>query len=722
MPPKKAKDLANAPVLTMAHEAQVQLLSDALLREYMHRRGFLATLKAFDTEHPRDENTISSRALMSDLMALDANEQQRMKGEGVETIMEMLCNLRVERRLMTERLSAEAEMELPKVPANYDTLKAKQMEREARKAGKKGQQHEEQEQQQQQPQLKSALSSSASKKEKRSKRVLFAADVPRSSDDDSQDDDHDPHEEGVRGRGASGLQQQQRRHHHRHQHRNGNNGVKPEPQPRRNSKPTGARASAEAGMTIEDLLGSSRSGSDASDAEEAQQRRRSGSQGGASAEGPSPATSAAMPAWMEMTRTPVKGGAAGSGTPAEDGSDHTGSADDASDDSVGDVDVDQLGGAAASAELRDQLSAVFQLLCGFDGHLGSSFLEQGFTFDEGADCALVQWRAAGGCDGVLAPIQAFVAAYYYEREVYVAKPQRQRDCLAKALCTVLEQAQPSTAKIVLVDSTWRAERGATRYSRSQALRQAAKPRTRCWTGFASLHDVGAVLRDTLLTEDRWMQPRGSGVMSFLFSLLLSRGADALGQELAALRSTTADGARPTLLQPSTGRATLGLANLVLTGRAVFFRHNGVRNGSQIGYSTSLRCGLLCGDTHKDGDLDAAGSSGAPPSYTKATTPQFASWVVWHKGRYANLYMPKDTRQVFQQKLNLGGSASVELVYWDAATDEDEYVLTVTVRSITLGVGGGGSRNAASFVNTAITSVPAWSSAVVDWNGEAPLRD
>ncbi|AYU83008.1 protein of unknown function (DUF4205), putative [Leishmania donovani] len=704
MPPKKVKDLANAPVLKMAHEEQVQLLSDALLREYMHRRGFLATLKAFDVEHPRDANTISSRALMSDLMALNPDDQQRMKGEGIETIMEMLCNLRVERRLETERLIAEAHMPLPQVPANYEALKNKQAAREARI-------------------------------EERQLRKVSSKKKPKVFTSATRD-----HE--LEGAGDA-PQRNNSRHSKRHQHRSV-------------TSPSGASRGKElAGITMDDLLDSSHGssnnveehfsrdkeeeGGSSSDSHNAERPgARSAATSTASHAGLSSSrienTPATQPAWMEVAAKQkswlTKGNGGGGGAqqrPSDDEGDDDDGAVDSEADEDSDDGVEGLGGAAMTAEQREQLCAAFQLLCGFDGSLHKAVLEQGFTFDDCADCALIQWQR-GGCDGVIAPIQAFVAAYYYEREVYVGKEKRQRECLAKALCTSLEQAQPNAAKIVLLDSVWKTERGGSRYTRSHVLRQAEKPRTRCWAKMTSMQEVTEVLRDTLLTEERWMKPRGGGVASFLFSLLVSRGVDVVQQELT--KASTADSGRPSLLLPMSGRATLGLVNLVLTGRAIFFRHNGLRNGNEVGYSSRLRCGLLCGDSAADlDDHDRAAAvsaaSSSPLSYTNATEPQFPSWVVWHRESFANLYMPKDTRQLFQQKLNLGGNASVDLVYWDAATEDEEFPLTVTVRSIVFGAGsgsGGGARNAKSFVNTAITSVPAWSSAVIDWRGKAPLRD
>ncbi|CUG87053.1 Hypothetical protein, putative [Bodo saltans] len=49
---------------------KVNLLAQALLREFLHRKGFKQTLGVFDQECPRDEKTISSRQLMTEMMKL----------------------------------------------------------------------------------------------------------------------------------------------------------------------------------------------------------------------------------------------------------------------------------------------------------------------------------------------------------------------------------------------------------------------------------------------------------------------------------------------------------------------------------------------------------------------------------------------------------------------------------------------------------------------------
>lgn len=92
-PEKKAPELSK--------EDAVEQLAQALLREYMHKKGAKATLAVFDEENPRTEKTIGSRAVMTSLMAMEAI-QARHKQRPVPptTFMEHLCAYRLRKRRM----------------------------------------------------------------------------------------------------------------------------------------------------------------------------------------------------------------------------------------------------------------------------------------------------------------------------------------------------------------------------------------------------------------------------------------------------------------------------------------------------------------------------------------------------------------------------------------------------------------------------------------------
>ncbi|KAK7198957.1 hypothetical protein NESM_000863100 [Novymonas esmeraldas] len=95
-------------VESLSRHEQVDLLAQALLREFMHRRGLRETLRAFDTESPRDARTIASRALMRQLLNIPVEGRpSRLQAAApssagakpqAPTFMEELCSYRLTKR------------------------------------------------------------------------------------------------------------------------------------------------------------------------------------------------------------------------------------------------------------------------------------------------------------------------------------------------------------------------------------------------------------------------------------------------------------------------------------------------------------------------------------------------------------------------------------------------------------------------------------------------
>ena len=140
---KKKERESGSGVLQCSHEVQVDELAKALLREYMHKRGFLETLQAFDEEDARTPNTIQSRKLMMDMMLL--------KTKFPSSIMEGVCGARNAKRLLSQQLSdvdkrliaAKEELEqLSTLHAETETRHAAVL-KEARLAKKKAKQKKE---------------------------------------------------------------------------------------------------------------------------------------------------------------------------------------------------------------------------------------------------------------------------------------------------------------------------------------------------------------------------------------------------------------------------------------------------------------------------------------------------------------------------------------------------------------------------------------------------
>ncbi|GET86801.1 hypothetical protein, conserved [Leishmania tarentolae] len=106
-PPRASEKEKTARLVeSLSRHEQVELLAQALLREYMHRRGLRVTLHAFDEESPRDERTISSRALMRQLLNIPVEGRpSRLQPtasssakQQAPTFMEELCSYRLTKR------------------------------------------------------------------------------------------------------------------------------------------------------------------------------------------------------------------------------------------------------------------------------------------------------------------------------------------------------------------------------------------------------------------------------------------------------------------------------------------------------------------------------------------------------------------------------------------------------------------------------------------------
>lgn len=144
--PKSAAAGAEA-IAALSTREQVDALAQALLREFMHRRGYTRTLQTFDRECPRNERTIASRQLMRQLLEIpsrffpsrlsggsggvsntasaqsrvpasrggekeeagaDGEQKHNTKKKVTPTYMEELCSYRLQKREVQQRRQEEA--------------------------------------------------------------------------------------------------------------------------------------------------------------------------------------------------------------------------------------------------------------------------------------------------------------------------------------------------------------------------------------------------------------------------------------------------------------------------------------------------------------------------------------------------------------------------------------------------------------------------------------
>lgn len=596
MPPKS--QVGTSPVYSMEHEQQVQLLSDALLREYMHRKGFRKTLSVFDQEHPRDKDTISSRAVMADLMALSSADQQRLKGEGIETIMEMLCDLRIERRQLVESLQAQAAQPVPEVPAACLNIIAKHNQNAAAK-----------------------LQRAEAKREQRMRERHNSSSFSSST-----------------------------------------------------RSPIGPLVQLDKEMTIDDLLQSdSDSEHDEADRDDEKDKRAT-SAGEAHAE---PNWLGALDGKKKVKNTTSRGPSHIDGDELEDNE-----LEDEEREKVGDhYETAREGGMPCSSET---FRNAYRMICGSRSAPPRSYLQQGIAFDDAVGFRLIQWEK--GPSAAIAPIQAFVGGFYFERS-FIESCEHQRHSRIRAISHILQAAQPDLSLIVLVDGLLYL-RHPTHDFQKQLSTQFVH-----WTGFSSLKELEKRL--SLLVTEHWSRPKGCGLWCFLLSLVLSRGLSAL----------KADGCSHPLMDEG-GNGTLNMLNLFLCGAAKS------TTTPETYRRMHLHCGFLSGEPTQG---STSHTHEFPPLGTPLN-PVLPTWVISHERHFSNLFMKKDTRKVFEQKRALGGSATVELTYWDALTDDDEVTVEVQASGAAW---GGRRRNANSYVNNAILSVPPWDTAVIDWRNAVP---
>ncbi|KAG5484889.1 hypothetical protein LSCM4_07662 [Leishmania orientalis] len=134
-------------VESLSRHEQVELLAQALLREYMHRRGLRETLRAFDAENPRDERTISSRALMRHLLNIPVEGRPSRLQPTVSSssekpqapaVMEELCSYRLVKRsyrILDGRRGDEQQSRMEEDPSDAE-LRAAHAAADAQRAAK----------------------------------------------------------------------------------------------------------------------------------------------------------------------------------------------------------------------------------------------------------------------------------------------------------------------------------------------------------------------------------------------------------------------------------------------------------------------------------------------------------------------------------------------------------------------------------------------------------
>jgi hypothetical protein len=591
---------AEAPVYRATEDEQVELLAQALLREYMHRKQFKRTLESFDAEFPRDDRTVSSRAVMYDLMHL-AHVMPGMKDRGIETIMEALCCLRCEKReevaaqaqlkaaiaqaeaaeaslaeqirqyeAETERLVAEA---TAAAAAGENGAKKEKKEKKSKKAADEATAGPDGEVKKKKKKDKQGKEDAAGRKEKKPKKAakLLSIDEMLANDDDVELARRQQEERRRGGTANSGARAGDAT--------NGSNESTP------SAKDGSAAAAARAKAKADDE-------SNASDS----------SSGGSGSDGDDGEYEAAIKAIREDEARALRGGHHHADHHKAGRGDTTGPDDKPKVRSGwdGGFDADAAPAAAPKSSTRSAAAApskaptatapsnatfvpapfapdefgeaagqeLLELLVGPKRLLPNSFQRQGLyrSTTDGAPAYGLEQREGGPC-GVLAVVQARVIQQYHAPNGPFSGDFN--GALLRAVAHTIALASGNSRAAVLVSpptsAAWPSDDPAP----------ASLKRQRAWLArFRQLHvpnleaDIETALRGLL---PAWQVPDGPGLLCLILSVVMSRGG------IAACQS---DQDYPQPLIVERGYCSQDVTNLVLIGRSTSNTHNGTTDAGR----------------------------------------------------------------------------------------------------------------------------------------------
>lgn len=695
MAPKKEKvdtTVLVASFLQRSYEEQVDLLSQALLREFMHKRQFKDTLAMFDEECPRDERTISSRALMTELMYVSPELTARLKADGIETIMEILCSMRVEKATTVEarwkELHAILDTKPPEAPPQeyFDELTA--LEEEIRKTKKR------------------------IKKEKKISRQLkedaAAAKQSKEAAGNSEKDGKKKKKTSKSSLGGGLLTIDQLLD----QDDSEKIEKSSKKQPAAEQRPTQAKAEA----TEIAPAASAAPGKNASDKKKAVEAdsdsdASSSSSGSSSdSEGEDDYAVSLKKIREEEQQALSKRGAHRKGwneldevhespprpldtmmSPKSTAAASTVSNQHHHSDGAGDHAYSKLG-----VKLAEQLKVA---LVGADRRIPTSFWNQGFSFSTDVEYGLMQYE--GGSCGVLAVVQALVLCDIFGEHRLLTDSVK-RNALVKAFAATLLRIESDPRKITLVHAPAHHHHATVNNAATIRDQLAFLSNLATTSDFASIDDLETFLAAEVLKY--WTEPKGHGLVCWILSCLISRGVSPALSDM--------DVESPLIVEH--GYCSQELVNLMMCGRATSNVHDGNLNHGELilkGFPSPLTVGFLSYMEHRK--ILTVGSFGK--------TPTFPVWIVHHESHYTTLFMKDDKRQDVKQgvKRSFVPPVAFDVFFWDQLGGQDEEIrLTVTLEAKPPPPVGRDVM--VPYLNDIVRTMPEWATARVSWNGSDPL--
>lgn len=608
------------PIYGASREEQVDLLAQALLREYMHKRKFHATLKVFDEENPRNDRTVSSRAVMMDLMELGA--LQSLKSEkGMETIMEMLCYQRICKEQKSEAMKAireELEKELPPdvetalpIVATTPTPEASEGERPHKKK-------------------KHPVESEGDGTKKVKKHKLLSID--ELLEQDSRPVVPTKEGAGKAARGSRGAQPDPP-----------NEPTKPanrKPSPKKTQEP---KSTPTTDKPLEKGVppAAGEVQSPQNDYVAALRAIRKEEEGSVAAGG------TASPVGGRNLEWDVMDNDAPAQNPTPSTEEKTSNSPRTDPEPQRQLPKDALGTALGDT--------VFSLLVGTGRRIPESFIFQGFHFSSVKNLYYGLVQSAGGPCGVVSVVQAFILREMMREHGGIpttpVPEERLASYTANALTTILRMIAKGRD-----NDTFLIARGGERLDGYQRNIAAQRHLIASMQG-VEVHSnslegaIGNAVKE-------WMEPKGQGMLCFVVSCILARGCDAIRSDM--------DIETPLIVEH--GYCSQELTNLMLCGIACSNVHDGVIKQGDLalrGFPRQLDVGFL---SHLDyRGLVSVGSF--------AKEPRSPIWIVFHESHYTVL---------FQRNSADSSASPLDLFYFDQQGNQSEEIrLTVRLDSMPL---------------------------------------
>ncbi|KAF4140743.1 hypothetical protein GN958_ATG10106 [Phytophthora infestans] len=360
-------------------------------------------------------------------------------------------------------------------------------------------------------------------------------------------------------------------------------------------------------------------------------------------------------------------------------------------------------GGATRTPTTSDVAAVQQLLFGTNKKTFSShWEEQGFVFTTVQDLQYGLVQHQGGPCGILAVVQGYVLRFLLQHAPHVWKnpdvPHQER-ALVQALAHILWQAAQASrvSECVL------------------ALKDNSKAGQRKFMAGLNLHvaTTEEQTRQILTTYlPQFMDSKGSGLVQFVFSVLLTKGVDTIKSEMDQLAGDSGGqliGAHDYCTQEIVNLLLCGYARSnVFDGEQVLEGTSGPDTDTLVLHGISSQCviGFL--------SLFEAYQNLVVGSYLKQ--PRVNIWVVCSESHYSVLFTA-DPRSLEDRALDT--RSSVELLYYDGLSNQDEEI-RLTVDTFALAENSAIASHDDLIPPLDLVIRTKWPRAAVDWNGVEPL--